>query len=76
VPRASVVMHRRVLKKIRNKQLPTLEIAQCLGQLTDGNSSAKGLGMKRLKGIVKADVANALSFTRSSAINETNITIR
>jgi len=51
VPRASVVMHRRVLKKIRNKQLPTQEIAQCLGQLTDGNSSAKGLGMKRLKGI-------------------------
>jgi len=27
VPRASVVMHRRVLKKIRNKQLPTQEIA-------------------------------------------------
>jgi|GEM_PF-1606896 len=51
VPRASVVMHRRVLKKIRNKQLPTREIAQCLGQLTDGNSRAKGLGMKRLKGI-------------------------
>jgi len=40
VPRASVVMHRRVLKKIRNKQLPPPEIAQCLGQLTDGNSSA------------------------------------
>jgi len=27
VTRASVVMHRRVLKKIRNKQLPTQEIA-------------------------------------------------
>jgi hypothetical protein len=27
VTRASVVMHRRVLKKIRNKRLPTREIA-------------------------------------------------
>ena len=65
VTRASVVMHRRVLKKIRNKRLPTQEIAQGLGQLTGGNSSAKGLGMKRLKGIVLTDVANAVSVTRS-----------
>jgi len=51
VPHASVVIHRRLLKKIRNKQLPTPEIAQCLRQLTDAHRSAKGLGMKRLKGI-------------------------
>jgi hypothetical protein len=65
MPFASVVMRRQVLKKIRNKRLPTREIAQCLGQLTGGNSSAKGLGMKRLKGIVLTDVANAVSLTRS-----------
>jgi len=65
MPFASVVMRRQVLKKIRNKRLPRREIAQCLGQLTGGNSSAKGLGMKRLKGIVLTDVANAVSLTRS-----------
>jgi len=65
MPFASVVLRRQVLKKIRNKLLPRREIAQCLGQLTGGNSSAKGLGMKRLKGIVLTDVANAVSLTRS-----------
>jgi hypothetical protein len=52
VSRASVVMHRRVLKKIRNKQLPIPAIADCLKQLNEGRVRSSGLRMKRLKGIM------------------------
>lgn len=47
----SVVFHRRVQKKLRDKGLPRDHVGKCVRLLSEGQTDHLGLRMKRLKGI-------------------------
>lgn len=47
----TVLFHRRVEKKLRQKSLPRPQVAKCVSLLAHGQTEGIGLRMKRLKGI-------------------------
>ena len=47
----SVVLHRRVQKKLREKALPHDQVSKCVRLLCEGQTDHLGLRMKRLKGV-------------------------